>query len=448
VAYGLHVRGQYESVDEGLVEAAAHFAEIRVDPSVGALEALDASAQAFVQLYDSSGTPIDRAASEPPLDARAVLEARQGAAYPAVVGWLPGGRDTHDEGSFATARDPTSGERLRLFAMPLGGPQPGAALTWTSLKSQDDSAAFLAKVMLGLVAGGVTTAGLGTFVVASNVLKPVTEMTRTARAIAASRGFSRRLEDPHRGDELGRLAGTFNEMLASLEEAYRSQQRFVADAAHELRAPLTTILGNVELLRKKPAMPEAERAEATRFVDGEAKRLARIVDELLTLARADAGQTLELRPVELDRVLLEAIAQIGPSTAGHEVELREVEPALVRGDPDRLKELILNLLDNCLKYTPAGSAIAVCLRADESESILTVEDAGPGIAEEDLPHVFERFYRADKARGRDPGGTGLGLAIANWIVAQHEGEIGIESAPGRGTKVTVTIPLIAGATEQ
>jgi signal transduction histidine kinase len=296
--------------------------------------------------------------------------------------------------------------------------------------------------MLAVVAGGTAVAAIGSFVVADRALRPVAAMTQTARAIAASRGFARRLEDTGGKDELGRLARTFNEMLSSLEEAYRLQQRFVADAAHELRAPLTAILGNLDLLSRASGMSAEERSEALEYADAEARRLSRIVSELLTLARADAGQRLEKRPVDLDRVLLDALADMRTVARGRRLEVENFEPAVVQGDADRLKQLLVNLMDNALKYSPSDALVTIELRNSFGEAILTVRDDGIGISADDLPHVFERFYRADPARSRDPGGTGLGLAIAKWIVEQHEGAISIESSTGLGATVTVRLPLV------
>lgn len=442
VAYGLHTRGQYDALDDSLATTADHFAGELVagGSNSNPLSLPHAEPGVFARLYDSSGAQLGASLSpEPPLTGR---QAAGGSSpYPALTRLLPGARSRTAPGSFVTARDLSSGERVRLYSLAVSGPATGYILTWKSLESEDAAAAFLGKVMLGFVVGGVAAAGLGSFTVASNVLRPVTSMTQTARAIAASRGFSRRLDNPGRGDELGRLARTFNEMLASLEEAYRSQQRFVADAAHELRAPLTSILGNIELVTRNPGMPEQEKAEAIGYLASEARRLARIIDELLTLARADAGQALELRPVELDRIVLEAVGEMGALARDHYLEVKEIGPSEVAGDPDRLKQLVLNLLHNSIKYTPPQGRILVTLKNEGGTAVLTVEDSGVGIPEEDLPHVFERFYRADKARGRDPGGSGLGLSIAAWIVDQHDGEISVDSAPGKGTTVTVRIPL-------
>ena len=445
--YVLHTRDQYENVDRSLVSTAEHFEEevASSTPRPPADIAPPGDPNILVRLYDANELPIGdtgNSSESPPLTPAEILAEDAGPAYDRFLRWLPGGATFHT-GAFAMARDPTSGDRLRLYVLPIGPDgAEGYVLTWSSLRRVDGSVLFLRFLVVGIVLGGVVVAAGASVAVAGRALQPIAGMTRTARAIAASRGFSRRLDEPARLDELGQLARTFNEMLASLEEAYRSQQRFVADAAHELRAPLTAILGNVDLLAHIPDMPAEERAEALAYLDGEARRLSRIVGELLTLARADAGQTLERRPVELDRVVLDALAEMRPLAEDHRLELKDFEPATVSGDADRLKQLLLNLLDNSLKYTPSEGRISVTLKRSPSEALLTVRDTGVGIPPQDLPHIFDRFYRADPARSRDPGGTGLGLAITKWIVDQHEGDIFVESAVGRGTTVTVHLPLL------
>lgn len=445
-AYALHVRSQYDDLDRSLTITAEHFQdEVNSPASATAAEAAAAAAPNIrVQLYDNNLTPLGRSpgGSQPPLSPLQALAQDAGPAYEMALRWLPGG-GASGPGAFATTRDQATGARFRVYSLPVGSGKPnGYVLTWASLEQLDDSRSFLRLMLLGVVIGGTVVAAAGSFVVAGQALRPVATMTQTARAIAASRGFARRLQAPARKDELGRLAITFNEMLASLEEAYRLQQRFVADAAHELRAPLTAIMGNLDLLTRTQDMPAEERAEALAYADGEAQRLSRIVSELLTLARADAGQTLERGPVELDRVLLNALSETRALAGGRRVELVSFEPALVQGDPDRLKQLVLNLLDNAIKYTPPEGDITIEMSCSNDEAVLTVRDAGIGISPEDLPHVFERFYRADLARSRDPGGSGLGLSIVRWIVDQHEGELSVESAAGQGTKVTVRLPLL------
>jgi signal transduction histidine kinase len=247
--------------------------------------------------------------------------------------------------------------------------------------------------------------------------------------------------EPSRQDELGRLARTFNAMLASLQQAYQAQKQFVSDASHELRAPLTAIQGNLELIERHPDMPAEDRQEAMGEASREARRLTQLVADLLALARADAGVPLRHERVELDRVVLDALSQARRLAHGQRLEVDALEPAQVDGDPDRLKQLTLILLDNALKYTPREGSISVGLLRNGMTVALEVHDTGIGISKDDLPRVFERFYRADPARRRDEGGTGLGLSIARWIAEQHGADIKLSSEPGRGTRVLVSLPL-------
>lgn len=278
--------------------------------------------------------------------------------------------------------------------------------------------------------------------VAREALLPISKMIDTARSIALSKGFARRIEGIARPDELGRLAITFNEMLASLEEAYTVQQRFVADASHELRAPLAVIQGNLELLQRQRGLSDSERAEILEDVQSETVRMTRLIGDLLSLARADTGIKVYRTEVELDTVAVEVFrAARVQAGASHDLKVRNVHPAKVLGDRDRLKQLLLILFDNALTYTPPGGMITLSLTTDSEQAVLEVSDTGIGIAPEDLPHIFDRFYRADKARSRVHGGTGLGLSIAQWIVDQHNGQIDVHSEPGKGSSFVVRIPL-------
>ena len=445
-AYVTHNRGSYEDIDRHLVTTANHFREVflagEVEPGIQA----DPDGSVLVRVYrrDQAGV-VPPAEPRAPISPLQTLLADDGPTYDPILRWLPGGV-SFAEGAFATATDPTAGGRVRLYAIPAGDPgRPvGYVQAWTSLQSLDDSMQRFRLLLLALGAGGVASVLVCSLLIAGRALRPVATMTQTAHTIAASRGFSRRVPEPQRQDELGQLARTFNEMLGSLEEAYRAQQRFVADASHELRAPLTAIQGNIELLARFPEMPADEREEALTYLESESRRLSRMVGELLTLARADAGQTLERRTVELDAVLLEAVTEMRRLSAHHRVAVDDVEPISVEGDRDRLKQLVLILLDNALKYTPEAGQVRISLGRSGGLATLAVRDDGIGIPAEALPHVFERFYRADPARGRDPGGTGLGLSIARWIVEQHGGEISIQSTVGSGTTVTASLPFTEG----
>jgi signal transduction histidine kinase len=345
-------------------------------------------------------------------------------------------------GIFSVARD-AEGKRWRLYTVPVTQP-PGGYLVAEAPLDQIDAFISSFRQLVGTLAlVGIVVTIAASWLVARSSLRPVDALTGAATAITRSRGFSRRVPEPRRRDELGRLATTFNEMLGSLEEAYRAEQRFVADASHELRAPLTAIQANLELVKRRPDLPESERQEAIDEALRESHRLSTLVADLLALARADAGVSLRMERVELDRVLLESTGQARNLARGQRLEVGTLQPAMVMGDRDRLKQLLLILLDNALKYTPSGGAVTVELIASGKVAELRVRDTGVGIDSEDLPKLFDRFYRADKARARDPGGTGLGLSIARWIVEQHRGAIRLESAPGRGTTAVVTLPLSA-----
>ncbi len=272
---------------------------------------------------------------------------------------------------------------------------------------------------------------------------------------------------PHPGgrDELAQVIETFNEMLASLESATQTQRRFVADASHELRAPLTTIQGNLAFLQRHvDELPPEEWRTMVADAHGETLRLAELVDELLLLARADAsGDTppadqlaetaagedaRSARPVEVDRAVIQLVRQLRRRLeiegSKLQLEVGHIEPVRVRGDEENLRRVALILLDNAIKYTPrrdeegAGQVI-VSLGREGGQAVLRVRDTGIGIDPDDLPHVFERFYRADHARSRQ--GTGLGLSIAQTLVERLGGHITAESTPEKGSTFSVRLPL-------
>jgi PAS domain S-box-containing protein len=230
-----------------------------------------------------------------------------------------------------------------------------------------------------------------------------------------------------------------------LREISESQKRFVGDAAHELRAPLTSIQGNLEVFKRFPTAPADERAAMIDDASRDVARLGRLIADMLALARGDAGADLHLAPIALNDVLFEAAQTARPLAYEHHLEVGSLEPIIVAGHRDRLSQLALILLENAIKYTPSGGTVRLESHLHDSEVEFRVIDTGSGIAEEDLERVFERFYRADKARtrdGNDPGGTGLGLPIAKWIVQQHGGKIWLESELGVGTSAVVRFPRV------
>lgn len=304
----------------------------------------------------------------------------------------------------------------------------------------DASLARLRLILFAVGAIGVAATVLGGWAISSGALLPVRTMIETARAIALSRGFSRRIEVRQGArDELAELGHTFNDMLASLDDAYRRQQRFVADVSHELRTPLTVIQGDLDLLsrgRLSADETQVTLAEARQ----ETRRLARLVDDLLVLARADAGpQPFLGKPVQLDEVVMEVFRELR-SQAGPRLRVIDLSASVVTGERDRLKQLVLILIDNALMYTPAPGEVRVSLSRAGSEALLCVEDDGIGISPEVATRAFERFYRGADAQRLDPAGTGLGLAIAHWISERHGGRISLEPQVPRGTRATVHLP--------
>ncbi len=274
-------------------------------------------------------------------------------------------------------------------------------------------------------------------------LQPINEATATALAITRTGNLKRRVPiHRQRNDEIGALINTFNEMLDRLEEMFEKQQRFTGDISHELRSPLTTILGNLSLLRRAKNLPSAEQREMLDEMYSEAERMHRLISDLLLLSQADSGLTINRAPVELDTLLLEAY-RMAKRRVGEElsIHLLHEDQAVVMGDADRLRQVLDNLINNAIRYTPPGGRIELSLHCRGNQAVLSVADTGQGIATEDLPYIFDRFYRADKARTRAEGGTGLGLSIVKWIIDAHYGRIEVESAPEEGAVFRIILPV-------
>ncbi|HET7704230.1 MAG TPA: HAMP domain-containing sensor histidine kinase [Candidatus Limnocylindrales bacterium] len=279
----------------------------------------------------------------------------------------------------------------------------------------------------------------GGLVLARGALAPVAEVTDTARAIALSGDFAARVDAGRPGDEVGDLAVAFNEMLAALEHNHQTLQRFLGDASHQLRTPLTTIRANLDLARRQD-VPDEDRRAILADARDEAERMARLVTDLLALARADSGARLDVAPVELDAVVVEAVRRQAQA-ASHVKMTVSVAPALVDGDRDRLADLLGVLLDNAARYTPDGGSVDTELSINDGLAVLRVSDTGIGLTDEDRRRVFERLYRGTRARGLRPSGTGLGLAIARWIVESHGGTIELTNRDGGGARATIMLPL-------
>jgi two-component system OmpR family sensor kinase len=291
---------------------------------------------------------------------------------------------------------------------------------------------FLGGALVTLLAFGVS------WLLAGTALRPIARITRTARAIGEAQDFDQRVAYTGPPDEVGRLATTFNAMLARLAEAYQTQRRFVADASHELRTPLTSIRGNVALLRREPPIAAADRVAILDDLDAESARMARLVGDLLTLARADAGRPLRRDPIPVTPLLAALPRRARALHPAHTVRVDSEPDVAVRGDPDALTQALLILLDNACKFTPPDGTITVTTAVAGDRVTIAVRDSGSGIAPEALPRVFERFYQGDASRAG--AGAGLGLAIAQALVEGQGGEIDVESYAGAGSVFTVTLP--------
>lgn len=312
-----------------------------------------------------------------------------------------------------------------------------AAATLTTIEAATDR---LLKIMLGSgIIALLTSLMLGDWL-AQRILAPVDSIVSTAQSITAADDLAQRIPYQGPNDELGRMVSAFNDTLSRLEKLFRAQRRFVGDVSHELRTPLTTIQGNLDLIRRY-----GMDAKSIQAAEGEVKRMTRLVGDLLLLAQADSGQMpLTNDLVDLDRLVLEVYSEavmLGKST--HHLKLGTFDQVQFYGDADRLKQLLLNLVTNAIKYTPEGGTIDITLIKTETEAQVAIADTGVGIPPEDLEHIFDRFYRVDKARSRAAGGSGLGLSIAKWIAEAHQGRITVKSKMGEGTTFTVILPLTA-----
>jgi heavy metal sensor kinase len=380
----------------------------------------------FVRVYDASGRlTFDNSgeAGTVPVDGEAIREVLSGKA--------------------STRGARVDGDPFRVLVVPIEQEGRVTGALEVGRAAEDVSDALRSLLLILGVAYPVTLAlaSLGGIFLASQALSPIDKLTRLARRISAE-DLSQRLNLRLPDDEVGRLARTFDDMIARLEDAFRRQRQFTADASHELRTPLTAVKGQVEVALTRPREPDAYR-EVLQNVNEEVDRLIRLVGSLLTLARADAGQIpLTLEGVDVPDLVAAAVEQVRPGAQQRDIELvlAPGAPVALRADEDLLLQLLLNLLDNAIKYTPSGSRVTAGWSTDSTRVELWVRDTGAGITPEHLAHIFDRFYRVDQARSRAEGGAGLGLSICRWIAEAHGGSISVESTPGQGSTFTVRLP--------
>jgi signal transduction histidine kinase len=300
-------------------------------------------------------------------------------------------------------------------------------------------------LMLAGLGGLALAAGVG-WRMAYTALRPVEDIARAAAEIGLTKDLNQRV--PAGGeDEVGKLAEAFNGMLDrlqaardELERTLEGQKQFLADVSHELRTPLTTMRGNLEVTLRRPDLAESEKRAAIADALAEAERMSRMVEDLLDLTRTLAAHETRAEPVPLAAVVSDAVTAARPRANGLALTLDLHAEPTVSGDPDKLRRLVDNLIDNALKYTAAGE-VEVGLRRENGVAVVTVRDTGPGMTAEEAARAFERFWRGDRARG-EPG-SGLGLAIARAVAAEHGGSLSLDSAPGKGSTFTLRLPLLS-----
>lgn len=312
-----------------------------------------------------------------------------------------------------------------------------------SLDELNRTFAQTSRTILVILAIAAVLVGVFSFVLASQAIGPITRLSRAMREIGSER-LDLRLKGAQRHDEIGELTRSFNDLLARLQEAFARERQFISDASHELKTPLTSINSNAQLLLRWGDRDETILRESLETIQHESAALADMVNGMLMLAKADRGDGIPIEPVSLSIVAQEAVRGAAPRAADKHLRLELEAPSpspIVEGDANLLRQLVSNLVDNAIKFTNEGG-VTVRIGEDAHDAWIEVADTGPGVPDEELVHIFERFYRADKARSRDVPGTGLGLAIVRSIARVHGGEIVAQHAPSGGALFLARFPKI------
>jgi two-component system, OmpR family, sensor kinase len=394
---------------------------------------LNLSSDLFVQVFDAQGASLSSTGTINGIDPQMRSSVFQSVPL--------------DRGVFRDVQ-PTNGPLIHAYVRAWNRPDLGLSgyvLVGQPLFGIQDQLDGLRLFLIAAVLLSLVGAGAASWLVAGRALRPLDAMADTAEDIGRTQDLSRRLPETGPDDEVGRLQRSFNQMLRQLDEAYQrlrsaltAQRRFVADASHELRTPLTTIRGNVGLLLKRDDITADDRVAALNDIAGESERMSRMVQDLLTLARADAGYHLDKFPLQLQPIVEEVSRQAQTLQPMRRIEVLNGTPVTMSGNVDALKQLLWILIDNAFKHTHDGGRIQLRLENGQRAARLTVLDDGPGIPQEDLERIFERFYQSDAARSGE--GTGLGLAIARWIAQEHGGRVVAANGPQGGAAFTVELP--------
>ena len=384
-----------------------------------------ASPGLYIQLIDTNGNVVVKSDN---------LGEQEFPVDPSLVERGFGGEDAID--TISTG----DGARVRLMVSPLFLQDEVLLLeVGQSLKYVDDTMSQVRWAILGGVLITLVLVGISGGVIVRRALSPVEQITKTAQSIESSSDLSRRVGYTGPTDEIGLLATTFDHMIEHLHRVFESQKHFIADASHDLRGPLTVIRGNLDLLKRN--MGEQDRQESLRAMETETARMEKMANDLLLLAEVESGQIDRQEAVSIKAILVEGFEWGQQQPGNHHIVKGKWEDLVVNGDSEKLTRMIVNLIDNAIKYTPEGSTITLSLFRDGDWACLEVADNGVGIAPEHLPHIFDRFYRTDKSRSRNKGGTGLGLAIVKEIAEQHGGKVTVTSDSGKGSTFTVWLKL-------
>jgi two-component system sensor histidine kinase MprB len=398
------------------LESSQPFPSIPVEPPVRL-----GGAGSYLQVVTSAGDVVSPPSSSPSVQ------------IPVTSKTLAVARGDHDA-FFGDAV--VAGTHVRVLTYPAGA---GIAVQVVRpLDEVDRTLGRLRLILLAVAAAGIALAAALGIVVTRATLAPVRRLTSAAEGVSQTLDLSHRIEAGG-DDELGRLAASFNRMLETLERSVGAQRQLVADASHELRTPITSVRMNIELLARKDGLPEPERARVLAATLGQLDEMTNLVSEIFELARGDQ-QRLEDDDVRLDEIVEDAVERARASTSGVEFKAA-FEPTVVRGVSNRLTRAVGNLLDNAAKWSPPGGIVDVTL----SDGELVVRDHGPGVDLEDIPHVFDRFYRSRSARAKP--GSGLGLAIVRQVADDHGGTAAVENAPDGGAIFRLRLPVLAPGPE-
>ncbi len=337
-----------------------------------------------------------------------------------------------------------SGVRIQSLVTPLvlkNGQVVGILQVLRPLKDVDLTLGMLTWILLGGGAIALIITAAGAALLSRRALLPIDQVTQTAQSIVRAEDLGQRVPVPPQQDELHRLSVTINDLLGRLEVLFNAQQRFVADVSHELRTPLAAMQGNLEILSRGACRNPEILEEAIGDMRRETARLIRMVNDLLVIAQSDTRRQIRSEDVELDTLLLEVYRELRPLAGAVTLRIGAEDQVLITGDRDRLKQALLNLGVNAIQHTPPGGSVTLGLERRDGLVCVSVSDTGEGISEDDLPHIFDRFYRADRSRSRHSGGAGLGLAIVRWVAEAHKGSVTVASIPERGSTFAIWLPL-------